>query len=190
MGPKFLKQLRRRSKASFRTEASTDTSSDGAVSHGTAPSSGSVTPPSIAHQSDPALNLQLKDSSEQLTQTSSRPPLPANGSNTSRCSTQSVPAMSGLGSPRLDAKPSVPLSKYAPRIHNLNENSWVCTLFPSLHAARTASTPCSGKRRKKKTTSCLYLLLTPPIHRCTKRPFCSTVPLGTLRLQLHPWMAQ
>ncbi|KAJ3495065.1 hypothetical protein NLG97_g3658 [Lecanicillium saksenae] len=125
MAPRFFKELRRRSRASFRTEVSTDTSSDGAVSHGTAPSSGSVTPPSIAHQSDPALNLQLKDSSEQLTQIPSRPTFPGNGSNASRYSAQSVSGMSGLGSPRLGAKSNIPLSKYAPRIHNINENSWV-----------------------------------------------------------------
>ncbi|KAJ6788246.1 hypothetical protein PWT90_08884 [Aphanocladium album] len=125
MAPRFFKELRRRSKASFRTEASTDTSSDGAVSHGTAPSSGSVTPPSIAHQSDPALNLQLKDSGEQLTQIPSRPTLPGNGSNASRYSAQSISGMSGLGSPRLGGKSTIPLSKYAPRIHNINENSWV-----------------------------------------------------------------
>lgn len=128
MAPKFFKELRRRSKASFRTEASTDTSSDGAVSHGTAPSSGSVTPPSIAHQSDPALNLQLKDSNEQLHQMPPRPTLPANGSTTSRYSAQSVSGMSGLGSPNLSGKPNIPLSKFAPRIHNINENSWVSTL--------------------------------------------------------------
>ncbi|OAR05887.1 hypothetical protein LLEC1_05431 [Akanthomyces lecanii] len=148
MAPKFLKQLRRRSKASFRTEASTDTSSDGAVSHGTAPSSGSVTPPSIAHHSDPALNLQLKDSGEQLTQTSSRPALPINGSNASRYSTQSVPGMSGLGSPRLGGKSSLPLSKYAPRIHNLNENSWVyqktVLLYGTIGDSATTTTPMDG----------------------------------------------
>ncbi|TQV98278.1 zinc metalloproteinase [Cordyceps javanica] len=107
MAPSFLKQLRRRSKASFRTEASTDTSSEGAVSHGTATSSGSVTPPSIAHHSDPALNLQVKDAGEQLTQTTSRPPLPVNGSNASRYSTLSVSGMSGLGSAAPSGKPSV-----------------------------------------------------------------------------------
>lgn len=186
MAPKFLKQLRRRSKASFRTEASTDTSSDGAVSHGTAPSSGSVTPPSIAHHSDPALNLQLKDSGEQLTQTSSRPALPTNGSNASRYSTQSVPGVSGTGSPRLGGKSSIPLSKYAPRIHNLNENSWVCTSFYRLGAARTTNAP----DHDKEVYGILLRPLLTPIYRCIKRPFCSMVPLGTLPLQQHPWTAQ
>ncbi|KAM3521394.1 hypothetical protein MY4038_009054 [Beauveria bassiana] len=141
MAPKFLKELRRRSKASFRTDASTDTSSEGAVSHGTATSSGSVTPPSIAQNSDPALDLQLKDTGEQLTQTSSRPTLPANGSNACRYSTQSVPGPSGLGSPALSGKPNIPLSKYAPRIHNINENSWASIPLSSLHPASMINAP-------------------------------------------------
>lgn len=117
----FLKELRRRSKASFRTENSTDTSSDGAVSHGTAPSSGSVTPPSLAQQSDPALNTQIKESDGQHQRSPSRTILPpaSNGSK------YSVSGMSGLGSPSLNGKSSIPLSPYAPRIHNVNENAWV-----------------------------------------------------------------
>lgn len=63
MPPSFLsfKDLRRRSRASFRTHSSTDTSSDGVGSSTTTPSTtGSMTPPSIAQSSDPALDLQLK----------------------------------------------------------------------------------------------------------------------------------
>lgn len=136
MAPSFLnfKELRRRSRASFRTEHSADNSSDGAVSHGTTTSSGSVTPPSIAHQSDPALNLQLKDSnannnnapsqaqsqpqSPQLNQ--ARPPLPPNNS-----SRYSVSGMSGLGAPSINGRQTVPVSPYAPRILNVSENAWV-----------------------------------------------------------------
>ncbi|KAJ4291540.1 hypothetical protein N0V88_006137 [Collariella sp. IMI 366227] len=84
MAPSFLnfKELRRRSRASFRTERSTDESSE---SSNTTPTSGSLTPPSIAAQSDPALNLQLKDQLPNLpTVVVSRPqphPYPNGGSN-------------------------------------------------------------------------------------------------------------
>ncbi|PHH58998.1 hypothetical protein CDD81_3956 [Ophiocordyceps australis] len=134
MSPSFLtlKELRRRSKASFRTNNSTDGSSDGVMSHGTSPSSGSVTPPSIAQQSDPALDSQVKNNknSQASSQQHAPPPPPppcsrpmiAPGSNASR---QSVSGMSGLGSPSQCGKSSLPLSKYAPRILNVSENSWV-----------------------------------------------------------------
>ncbi|KAH6982824.1 putative peptidase family-domain-containing protein [Ilyonectria sp. MPI-CAGE-AT-0026] len=131
MAPSFLnfKDLRRRSKASFRTERSTDTSSDGAGSQGTTPSSGSVTPPSIAHQSDPALHLQVKDqqhfrqsspqrhSSQNL---QARPPLSSSGS-----SRFSVSGMSGLGAPSVNGKQNLPVSPYAPKLTNISENVWV-----------------------------------------------------------------
>ncbi|KAF7561980.1 hypothetical protein G7046_g2142 [Stylonectria norvegica] len=142
MAPSFLnfRDLRRRSRASFRTERSTDTSSDGAGSQGnsTTPSSGSVTPPSIAHQSDPALHLQLKDRSasqqtlqrktsqqqlasqqSQQPQTQQRPP-PSSGSNR-----YSVSGMSGLGAPSVHGRPPLPVSQYAPRLSNVSENAWV-----------------------------------------------------------------
>lgn len=127
MAPSFLnlKELRRRSKASFRTETSTDGSSDGVVSQGTSPSSGSVTPPSIAHRSDPALDTQIKNHStaqqESLPQQPDRPVL----STKSRTGRYSVSGMTGLGSPPVDGKGGLPSSKYAPRVHNVSENSWV-----------------------------------------------------------------
>lgn len=135
MPPSFInfKGLRRRSKASFRTDRSTDTSSDGAVSQGTTTSSGSVTPPSIAHQSDPALNLQVKDSnasSQQQEQPLSRPPL-APVTNTNR---YSVSGMSGLGAPSMQGRQSLPVSQYAPRISNVSENAWVRLIFHQRHA--------------------------------------------------------
>lgn len=130
MAPSFLKfkELRRRSRASFRTEHSTDASSDGAVSHGTTPSSGSLTPPSIAHQSDPALNLQIKHPSS--SQKNGLPPVPrrilAPGLNTNR---RSVSGMSGYGSPPMNGRQSMPLSPYAPRVHNVSDNAWVRLLL-------------------------------------------------------------
>ncbi|ODA76524.1 hypothetical protein RJ55_07794 [Drechmeria coniospora] len=120
-----LKELRRRSRASFRTSNSTDGSSDGVVSQGTSLSSGSVTPPSIAQQSDPSLDLQLKSSLVSQPANQAQPPVrpaPSLGSNPSR---YSVSGMSGLGAPPVHGKTTMPLSKYAPRVHNVAENSWV-----------------------------------------------------------------
>ncbi|CAM1503686.1 Fc.00g012770.m01.CDS01 [Cosmosporella sp. VM-42] len=147
MAPSFLnfKDLRRRSRASFRTDRSTDASSDSAASQGTTPSSGSVTPPSIAHQSDPALDQQLKDhnvipqglqrqhsqqqlyspqrplsqSQHQLSpQISPRPPLSSSSNR------YSVSGMSGLGAPSIHGRQNLPVSKYAPRISNLSHGDW------------------------------------------------------------------
>lgn len=125
MAPSFLnfKELRRRSRASFRTERSTDTSSNGGDnSHNTTPTDGSVTPPSISAQSDPALHLQVKDQSQPPPLPPNRPPL---GSYTNRWS---VSGMAGLGSPSINGKGTLPVSQYAPQISNLTENAWVCAL--------------------------------------------------------------
>ncbi|KAL2263118.1 hypothetical protein VTK26DRAFT_8139 [Humicola hyalothermophila] len=125
MAPSFLnfKELRRRSKASFRTEQSTDSSSDS--SNQTTPTSGSLTPPSIAAQSDPALNLQLKDHAQPPHATAiPRPhphPYPNGASNR-----HSVAGTVGLGSPVPPGGkgPSLPTSQYSPQITNVPDNSW------------------------------------------------------------------
>nr|CEG03360.1 unnamed protein product [Fusarium acuminatum CS5907] len=134
MAPTFLKSLRRRSRASFRTSRSTDNSSDGAASQVTSPSSGSLTPPSIDHQSDPALHLQVKDQplqrrQSQIVQSQGqgqvqqnnqlRPPL-TSGSNRN-----SVSGMSGLGAPSINGRQAPPVSPYAPRLINITDNAWV-----------------------------------------------------------------
>ncbi|KAI1406297.1 putative peptidase family-domain-containing protein [Hypoxylon fuscum] len=122
MAPSFLnfKELRRRSRASFRTERSNDTSSyDDHHSQNTTPTNGSITPPSVSAQSDPALNAQLKD---QLL----APPVPGNRPSPQPNSNRySVSGMTGLGSPALNGKSSLPVSQYAPRIANIGENTWV-----------------------------------------------------------------
>lgn len=134
MAPSFLSSLRRRSRASFRTDRSNDGSSDGAGSQETTPSSGSLTPPSISHGSDPALNMQLKDqqryaavpqsqSHQNLGQ--SRPPL-TSGSNRN-----SVSGMSGLGAPSINGRQNLPVSPYAPKLTNISENAWVCLQLSS-----------------------------------------------------------
>lgn len=143
MAPSLLsiKSIRRRSKASFKTEKSsadtTDTSSD--ASQGRTPTSGSLTPPSaapsVAGQSDVALHHQL--SKEKLADSIAgntppvppipqfRPPLRAatNGSNRF-----SVGGMTGLGSPALGGRgpqPQLPVSPYAPQIENIRHGAWV-----------------------------------------------------------------
>ncbi|KAK4040996.1 putative peptidase family-domain-containing protein [Parachaetomium inaequale] len=124
MPPSFLnfKELRRRSRASFRTERSTDESSEGS---NPTPTSGSLTPPSIGAQSDPALNLQIKDQLPPPPATAiPRPqphPYPNGGSNR-----YSVSGMSGLGSPVPGGRgPSLPVSQYSPRVTNVADGSWV-----------------------------------------------------------------
>ncbi|KAK6194246.1 hypothetical protein LQW54_011631 [Pestalotiopsis sp. IQ-011] len=127
MAPSFLnlKELRRRSRASFKTERSnTDNSSndndDG--SHSTAPTTGTVTPASLATQSDLALNLQVKDSTPPpLPGPQTRPTLQAPANKR-----YSVSGMAGLGSPVVNGSTrSFAVSHYAPRITNVTENSWV-----------------------------------------------------------------
>lgn len=130
MAPSFLnfKELRRRSRASFKTERSnTDNSSndndDG--SHDTAPTTGTVTPASLATQSDLALNLQVKDSVPPLVPAGTRPPL-----QTQPNKRYSVSGMTGLGSPVINgSNKSFAVSHYAPRISNVTENCWVSGLL-------------------------------------------------------------
>lgn len=143
MAPSLLsiKSIRRRSKASFKTsksstDAATDASSD--ASNGRTPTSGSLTPPSaapsVAGQSDIALNHQLSKEklSESLSGTPPVPPIPGlrpplrpatNGSNR-----LSVNGMTGLGSPPMAGRgpqPQLPVSPYAPQIENIRHGAWV-----------------------------------------------------------------
>lgn len=130
MAPHFFnfKEMRRRSKASFRTYQSADTESEGA----TPTTSGSVTPPSLlrlAHRSVSALSLHLKDQStirdgSAAASPVQRPPLKAcaNGAG----NRHSVSGMAGLGSPALNGRgPGLPTSQFSPRIANVTDNSWV-----------------------------------------------------------------
>jgi hypothetical protein len=126
MAPKIFnfKELRRRSRASFRTEESSSEGSQGT------PTSGSLTPPSISPQSDPALDLLLKETLAPV-----RPSLQTVANGASKDSTgsgssggsnrNSVSGMTGLGSPAVNGKSALPVSHYAPRISNVTENAWV-----------------------------------------------------------------
>ncbi|TPX09563.1 uncharacterized protein E0L32_009164, partial [Thyridium curvatum] len=122
MAPSFLKELRRRSRASFRTETSTDSSSE--ESHGTAPTTGSITPPSLSQTSDSASNFPFKDSATTPPNAAVRPlPQPVPNSNSKR---HSVNGMAGLGSPASSGRiPSLPVSQFSPRIANVQDGSWV-----------------------------------------------------------------
>lgn len=130
MPPSFLnfKELRRRSKASFRTDRSTDASSDG--SHGTTPTTGSLTPPSIPNQSDLNLSIQVKDQLEPphappAISLHSRPQLSL-AASVSSGNRRSVSGMTGLGSPVMGGRgPSLPVSPYSPRLTNISDNAWV-----------------------------------------------------------------
>ncbi|RDW73864.1 hypothetical protein BP5796_07306 [Coleophoma crateriformis] len=122
MAPAFLKDFRRRSKASFRTdktERSTD-SSNGTI-NGSGPAakststldSGSNTPPTLLHSSS-ASNLQV------LGDKLGRPTIA-----TAQNNRYSVSGMSGLGFPSPNIKSTLPTSQYAPRILSISENTWV-----------------------------------------------------------------
>ncbi|ORY60900.1 uncharacterized protein BCR38DRAFT_48864 [Pseudomassariella vexata] len=156
MAPSFLsfKELRRRSRASFRTDRSTentDTSSndDNQNTENTTPTTGSITPPSItppsiAALSDPAHSFQTKDPSQlSLPLVPPRPPLQTT-TNTNRFS---VSGMTGLGSPTVVGRTkSLPVSQYAPRISNIVENSWVWFITPCFQSTGVGWR-CSGHWR-------------------------------------------
>ncbi|KAL2163709.1 hypothetical protein VTH06DRAFT_5767 [Thermothelomyces fergusii] len=119
-----LKDLRRRSRASFKTERSADESSE--VSNHSTPTNGSLTPPSIGAESDPALNLQVKDQP----QSQPAPPTAVGRPQThpvpNASSRHSVSGMIGLGSRVPPGKgPSLPVSQYSPQISNVADGSWV-----------------------------------------------------------------
>lgn len=133
MAPSFLnfKDLRRRSRASFRTERSTDTSSDASNgSNGSTPTTGSLTPPSIGLQSDPALDVLVKEQREPQPSPPAvsvpRPQLQVQPNAATNTNRYSVSGMTGLGSPLLVGRnPTLLVSQYSPRITNVTDNSWV-----------------------------------------------------------------
>jgi len=123
MAPSFLKDLRRRSRASFRTDKSTESSN---ASSGTVPTMkststlnstyGSQTPPSTLQSSGSSSNLFK----EQIGQP---PPVPVRPQiSTSRYST----GMYGLGSPSsANGSTTLPTSPYAPHITSIHDGAWV-----------------------------------------------------------------
>lgn len=129
MAPSFLKDIRRRSKASFRTDKSTDSSTGGSNgTNGSVPTTkssstlnstyGSTTPPALT-DSISASNLQALIGPPTIP--NNRPTISASSSNR-----YSVSGMSGLGSPS-QSKSSLPTSQYAPRILSIADSAWVAS---------------------------------------------------------------
>lgn len=135
MAPAFLRELRRRSKASIKSQRSTDrvgeqysTDSSSNASQGTVPTTGSVTPPSH-HGSDTALDIHLKDNNSQSSNTAptARPsPQPIVNTNTSS-NRNSVASLAGWSSHTTNGKTSVVVSPYAPRVVNCADGTYVST---------------------------------------------------------------
>ncbi|KAJ2988088.1 hypothetical protein NUW58_g4159 [Xylaria curta] len=114
MAPKFnFKQIRRRSLASFRTSRSTDTSSNDEPSSSSQELSsiGSITPPSLADEPDPALQIPA----------GTRPPLEPNSNRFSIA--ESVSSESRSTKDLQDQHQS--LSQYAPQVTNIRDRSTV-----------------------------------------------------------------
>lgn len=150
-----FRELRRRSKASFRTEHSVDTASDAGGSGATATTSGSLTPPSVSSTSEPSLLLHDAAKETQSAPSSPRPPPTATPSMYRR----SISGMSGLGRPPMNGGSTVPASPFAPKIANVGDNAWVCSAQSfSLLALHTF-----GRSQ-----------LTPGLNRCIKRRCWST----------------
>jgi hypothetical protein len=134
MAPSFLnfKELRRRSRANFRTEQSDESSesshnttptSGSTFTDGSPPTSGSSTPPSTGTQSDPALNLQSQDQPHLLQPAAVPRPYPRSNGGSNR---YSVSGMVGLGSPGPEGRgPVLPVSPFSPRITNVSDGQWV-----------------------------------------------------------------
>ena len=135
MAPSFLKDIRRRSKSSFRTSKSTDSSFGGNGSNGStaATNKSSSTLSSIyggSSPSTPALTTSMSAGNLQKLN-GDIPPVPPlrpspNATTNNRYSVQSVPGMSGLGSP--SQKSTLPASQFAPRILSISDNTWVYCL--------------------------------------------------------------
>ena len=147
MAPSFLnfKELRRRSKASFRTERSTDESSE--ASNNTTPTTGSLTPPSIGAQSDPALNLLKDQLHPPLPTAIPRPQTQPHPYSNGASNRYSVSGMVGLGSPVPGGRgPSLPVSQYSPRITNVADSSWVSGAPGDQFSSRMLTNSRSTKR--------------------------------------------
>ncbi|KAI0969142.1 metallopeptidase [Xylaria arbuscula] len=119
MAPKFnLKQIRRRSLASFRTNRSTDTSSNDEPSSSSQELSsvGSITPPSLADEPDPALHAHVP--------AMTRPPLE---SISNRYSIAESVASEPRSTKDLQdqSQNGQSLSPYAPQVTNIRDKSTV-----------------------------------------------------------------
>ncbi|EKD15114.1 metallopeptidase [Drepanopeziza brunnea f. sp. 'multigermtubi' MB_m1] len=134
MAPSFLRDLRRRSKASFKADRSTDGSSSNDT-NGSTPSTSTLnsaggheskTPPLTNSTSAP----NLAALSATIAPLVRRPTLPTSSSNRFSRS-GSVSGMTGLGSPPPNS--SLPTSPYAPRITSIADQTWVSQKILSVY---------------------------------------------------------
>ncbi|KAI1735133.1 metallopeptidase [Xylaria scruposa] len=119
MTPRFnFKQIRRRSLASFRTNRSTDTSSNDEPSSSSQELSsvGSITPPSLAEESEPALHTQIP--------VVTRPPLEPNSNRYSIAESVSSGSRS-TKDPQDQPQHHPVLSQYAPQVTSIQNKSTV-----------------------------------------------------------------
>lgn len=119
MAPRFnLKELRRRSLASFRTSRSTDTSSNDEPSSSSQELSsvGSITPPSLADESDPALHTQIPGETRYPHESNSNRFSVAESVASEPCSTKDL---------QDQLQSQQPLSQYTPRLTNITNKSTV-----------------------------------------------------------------
>ncbi|KAI1130144.1 metallopeptidase [Nemania abortiva] len=114
-----FKQIRRRSLASFRTSRSTDTSSNDEPSSSSQELSsvGSITPPSLADESDPALHAQ--------TLAVPRPPFESSNSNRFSIAESIVSEPRSTKDLQDQIQDQPPLSQFAPRVTNVRDRSTV-----------------------------------------------------------------
>jgi hypothetical protein len=130
MAPSFFKDIRRRSKASFRTDGSAD-SSNGTNGSAANTQSSSTLNSTCGGNTPPTLTTS--SSSPNLQNLANHPPSlpPARPTiSTSSSNRYSVSGMSGLGSP--SQKSSIPPSPYAPRILSISDNTWVSQLLQAI----------------------------------------------------------
>lgn len=160
MAPSFLKDLRRRSRASFRTQRSTDGSTDSSsASNGTVPTTkssstlnstyGSQTPPTAVQSSNSSTNMQINGA--QVDQVTPLPVRPQVLTNTAS-KRQSVSGMTGLGSPSSTIPTALPASPFAPRITSISDGAWVRNplyLFSSMYETGCLAKPSSSRSTRK-----------------------------------------
>ncbi|TAQ87359.1 hypothetical protein B7494_g4338 [Chlorociboria aeruginascens] len=133
MAPSFLKDIRRRSKASFRSsDSNTNSSTPTTKSSSTLSSNTDGTAPVLGSSSS-ASNLPTLANPSMPPQT--RPAM-------SPSNRHSVSGLSGLGSP--SPKSTLPTSPYAPRILSISDNTWVYQKCLSIYGTCGNERPFDG----------------------------------------------
>jgi hypothetical protein len=152
MAPSFLKDLRRRSRASFRTDKSTESSNGSSATVPTTKSTstlnstyGSQTPPSALQSSSSYSNLFKEQTNQAL-------PVPVRPQISTSSSKRYSTGMYGLGSPSsTNGNATLPTSPYAPRITSIHDGAWV-GYFGSWHSKENANSNGRSIRRSYQYT--------------------------------------